>query len=152
MNKRFLSVEVAQQNTLKRLQALEDLTSKNNIQQQQLLTTMEKVMCLLQQSATQSVLQLPATSSVLQLPATPSVLQLPATPSVLVDLLSTPTTPITPIQSAFNFNFASQLATCPPMDHLQHITYPNKLQPGNLQRLFRQTQANGPGNFAQHLV
>ena len=147
MNKRFLSVEVAQQNTLKRLQALEDLTSKNNIQQQQLLTTMEKVMCLLQQSATPSVLQLPAT---------PSVLQLPATPSVLVDLLSTPTTPttpITPIQSAFNFNFASQLATtCPPMDHLQHITHPNKLQPGNLQRLFRQTQANGPGNFAQHLV
>jgi len=38
------------------------------------------------------------------------------------------------------------------MDHLQHITHPNKLQPGNLQRLFRQTQANGPGNFAQHLV
>jgi hypothetical protein len=153
MNKRFLSVEVAQQNTLKRLQALEDLTSKNNIQQQQLLTTMEKVMCLLQQSATPSVLQLPATPSVLQLPATPSVLQLPATPSVLVDLLSTPTTPITPIQSAFNFNFASQLATtCPPMDHLQHITHPNKLQPGNLQRLFRQTQADGPGNFAQHLV
>ena len=149
MNKRFLSVEVAQQNILKRLQALEDLTSKNNIQQQQLLTTMEKVMCLLQQSAAPSVLQLPATSSVLQLPATPSVLQLPASPSVLVDLLSTPTTPI---QSAFNFNFASQLATCPPMDHLQHITYPNKLQPGNLQRLFRQTQANGPGNFAQHLV
>jgi hypothetical protein len=34
MNKRFLSVEVAQQNTLKRLQVLEDLTSKNNIQQQ----------------------------------------------------------------------------------------------------------------------
>jgi hypothetical protein len=32
------------------------------------------------------------------------------------------------------------------------ITYPNKVQPGNLQRLFRQTQANGPGNFAQHLV
>jgi len=91
MNKRFLSVEVAQQNTLKRLQALEDLTSKNNIQQQ-LLTTMKKVMCLLQQSATPLVLQLPAT---------PSVLQLPATPSVLVDLLSTPTTPITPIQSAF---------------------------------------------------
>jgi hypothetical protein len=110
MNKRFLSVEVAQQNILKRLQALEDLTSKNNIQQQQLLTTMEKVMCLLQQSAAPSVLQLPATSS---------VLQLPASPSVLVDLLSTPTTPITPIQSAFNFNFASQLATtCPPMDHL----------------------------------
>jgi hypothetical protein len=49
MNKRFLSVEVAQQNILKRLQALEDLTSKNNIQQQQLLTTMEKVMCLLHQ-------------------------------------------------------------------------------------------------------
>ena len=165
MNKRFLSVEVAQQNTLKRLQALEDLTSKNNIQQQQLLTTMEKAMWLLQQSATPSVLQQPATPSVLQQPATPSVLQ-PATPSVLqqpvttsvlVDLLSTPTTPITPTQSqsAFNFDCASQprlATTCPPMDHLQHITHPNKLQPGNLQRLFRQTQANGPGNFAQHLV
>jgi len=34
-----------------------------------------------------------------------------------------------------------------PMDHLQHITHPN-----NLQRLFRQTQANGPVNFAQYLV
>ena len=38
------------------------------------------------------------------------------------------------------------------MYHFQHITHPNKLQPGNLQRLFRQTQAKGPGNFSQHLV
>ena len=38
------------------------------------------------------------------------------------------------------------------MDHFQHIAHPNKLQQGNLQRLFRQTQANGTGNFAQHLV